>query len=47
MANELEKANPALQIARITHSLFSKTVKWAESNLSLRRSFADYRQSLE
>ena len=23
MANELEKANPALQIARITHTLFS------------------------
>ena len=47
MAYESDKPNPGLQIARITHSLFSKTVKWAESNLSLRRSFADYRQSLE
>ena len=47
MANKLDKANPGQQIAMITQSLFSKTVKWPESNLSLARSFADYNENSE
>ena len=47
MANKLDKANPSQYIPMITQSLFSKTVKWTESNLSLARSFAEYNENLE
>ena len=47
MANKLDKANPGQQIAMITQSLFSKTVKWTESNLSLAGGFAEYNENLE